>query len=108
MLMLVNVPAHAYARVKHTEENQFISDIEQAVADGIVLQKMTRSEVHELLFGVQPPEVNSRYCACANAEGQCDECDFKDDPSCDVNWWNSEILADLIIQKMEVPDENTH
>lgn len=51
----------------------------------------TRKEVHKLLFGIEPPELDSPYCACANANGGkgCETCIHKDDSNCDVNWWNT-------------------
>ena len=46
----------------------------------------TRKEVHKLIFGIDPPELESPYCACAC---NCAECEHKEDSNCDVNWWNA-------------------
>ena len=48
----------------------------------------TRKEVHELIFGTNPPELDSPYCACSLNNG-CEKCKHKEDLNCDVNWWNA-------------------
>ena len=47
----------------------------------------TRKEVHKLIFGINPPELDSPHCACSLNNG-CEKCKHKDDSNCDVVWWN--------------------
>lgn len=53
----------------------------------------TRKEVHKIIFGIEPPELGSPYCACANSGKGCELCQYKDDINCDVNWWNSPYIS---------------
>lgn len=47
----------------------------------------TRKDVHLKLFGIEPPELNSSFYACAK-NGGCNACKHKGDTNCDYNWWN--------------------
>ena len=48
-------------------------------------ENATRKEIHKLIFGIDPPELDSPYCACAV---NCADCEHNNDSSCDVKWWN--------------------
>ena len=51
----------------------------------------TRKQVHELIFGINPPELDSPLCSCSIQKG-CENCKHKDDMNCDVNWWNAPYI----------------
>lgn len=55
----------------------------------IIPEGATRSEVHKLVFGFEPPELDSPYYDCANRKGGCDNCKHRDDERCNKNWWES-------------------
>ena len=63
-----------------------IKALEQAVP---IPENATRKEVHLLIFGIEPPELDSPYYACARSNGGCNACKHKDDTDCDYNWWNA-------------------
>ena len=88
MRLIIDIPKGLYERIKWLCENGMGDDLQKKVINGTVLpDNATRKDVHELIFGIDPPELGSPYCACAN-EG-CEMCIHKDDLNCDVNWWNA-------------------
>ena len=62
---------------------------------------ITRKDLHKLIFGINPPELDSPYCSCAIAEDGCNKCPHKDDINCDVNWWNEPLF------KPKQPEEHS-
>lgn len=55
----------------------------------VIPENITRKELHKLIFGINPPELDSPYYDCANRKGGCDNCKHRDDERCNKNWWES-------------------
>lgn len=48
----------------------------------------TRRDLHNLVFGIDVPELLSDRFRCAREKG-CSNCKHKDNINCDMVWWNS-------------------
>ena len=90
-----------YTKEKHKNDklHTFDTDISAMCSDVLdvlsrcveIPDNATRKDVHKLIFGILPPELDSPYCECALADNGkgCEKCVHKNDLNCDVNWWNS-------------------
>lgn len=58
----------------------------------------TRKEVHLMMFGIDPPELDSPYYACARSNGGCNACKHKDDTNCDYNWWHAPFPEPFVMR----------
>lgn len=92
--IIIQIPEKEYEWINtHLQATDYQTTLSlyEAMRKGIVFpENATRKDVHKILFGIEPPELGSPYCACANANGGkgCETCQYKDDINCDVNWWN--------------------
>ena len=64
-----------------------IEDIEESPEVLVIPKGATRKQVHGIIFGILPPELDSPYCSCSV---DCSRCPHKNTDDCDVNWWNKE------------------
>ena len=85
MKVLMDVSYQTYVRAIRNNAYGIATDVEKSVANGKILDEMTRTEVHKEIFGIEPPILTSPYCKCKE---HCNKCSHKDDLNCDVNWWN--------------------
>ena len=107
--VLIELDDYVYKDVKESVYNVDSNYIEigNAIGDGKVLPK-TRKEVHKMLFGIDPPFLDSPFASCANSKQGCKSCKHKNDPNCDVNWWNEEmpiLAADVADQAADIESE---
>ena len=95
MKLIIDIPEEMY-QTFHKQSPRMgdagMDSICQAIGNGTPIpDNATRKDVHKLIFGIRPPELDSPYCECALADNGkgCEKCVHKNDLNCDVNWWNS-------------------